>query len=232
MPRESDRDAKSAFMPSANYDVAAAYDRWAATYDIDANQTRELAAAALRQQNLKLADRDVIEIGCGTGRNTQWLIEHGAQVVALDFSPGMLRLAKERVNSPPTRFVQHDINRAWPTADASADLVIAMLVLEHIKELQPVFAEAARTLRRGGELFICELHPFRQMSGRQAEFTDPQTGEVERVAACLHDVSEYVNTGLGLRLELLHLGEWRDSGTSPNDLPRLLSIHFRKEVPL
>ena len=219
-------------MPSANYDVAAAYDRWAATYDIDANQTRELAAAALRQQNLKLADRDVIEIGCGTGRNTQWLIEHGAQVVALDFSPGMLRLAKERVNSPPTRFVQHDINRAWPTADASADLVIAMLVLEHIKELQPVFAEAARTLRRGGELFICELHPFRQMSGRQAEFTDPQTGEVERVAACLHDVSEYVNTGLGLRLELLHLGEWRDSGARPNDLPRLLSIHFRKEIPL
>ena len=219
-------------MPSANYDVAAAYDRWAATYDIDANQTRELAAAALRQQNLKLADRDVIEIGCGTGRNTQWLIEHGAQVVAFDFSPGMLRLAKERVNSPPTRFVQHDINRAWPTADASADLVIAMLVLEHIKELQPVFAEAARTLRRGGELFICELHPFRQMSGRQAEFTDPQTGEVERVAACLHDVSEYVNTGLGLRFELLHLGEWRDSGARPNDLPRLLSIHFRKEVPL
>jgi ubiquinone/menaquinone biosynthesis C-methylase UbiE len=219
-------------MPSANSDVAAAYDRWAATYDIDANQTRELAAAALRQQNLKLADRDVIEIGCGTGRNTQWLIEHGAHVVALDFSPGMLRLAKERVNSPPTRFVQHDINRAWPTADASADLVIAMLVLEHIKELQPVFAEAERTLRRGGELFICELHPFRQMSGRQAEFTDPQTGEVERVAACLHDVSEYVNTGLGLRLELLHLGEWRDSGARPNDLPRLLSIHFRKEIPL
>jgi hypothetical protein len=48
----------------------------------------------------------------------------------------------------------------------------------------------------------------------------------------LHDVSEYVKTGVGLRLELLHLGEWRDSGARPNDLPRLLSIHFRKEIRL
>jgi ubiquinone/menaquinone biosynthesis C-methylase UbiE len=207
--------------------VASAYDRWAETYDSDANQTRELAAAVLRQGSLELAGRNVIEIGCGTGHNTQWLAEHAGSVFALDFSEGMLRQAKARVHSRRVRFVQHDIRSAWPLADASADLVVAILVLEHVEHLELIFDEAARTLRVGGELFLCELHPMRQMSGRQAEFTDTETGERVRVTAYLHDISEYVNVGLERGYELIHLGEWRDLDALPSDLPRLLSVHLR-----
>ncbi len=214
-------------MSSRTNDVAAAYDLWAKHYDTDPNKTRNLAASVLRQQNLQLAERKIIEIGCGTGHNTEWLIEHGAAVVALDFSPGMLRLARDRVRSPKVHFVQHDISSNWPIEDLSADLIVAMLVLEHIKELRPLFSEAARSLRAGGELFICELHPFQQLSGRQAEFVDRETGELERVAAYLHDVSDYVNTALSLGFELLRLGEWRDADARPSDLPRLLSVHLR-----
>ena len=208
-------------------DVAAAYDLWAKHYDTDPNKTRELAAFVLRQQNLQLTGRKIIEIGCGTGRNTEWLIEHDVEVVALDFSGGMLTVARTRVPSPKVRFVQHDISSNWPIDDVSADLIVAMLVLEHIKELRPVFSEAARSLRAGGELFICELHPFRQLSGRQAEFIDRETGELERVTAYLHDVSDYVNNALRMGFELLQLGEWRDADAPPSDLPRLLSLHFR-----
>jgi 2-polyprenyl-3-methyl-5-hydroxy-6-metoxy-1,4-benzoquinol methylase len=39
--------------------------------------------------------------------------------------------------------MQHDIRSAWPVGDASADLVIAMLVLEHIEQIQPVFTKLA-----------------------------------------------------------------------------------------
>ena len=148
--------------------------------------------------------------------------------MALDFSEGMLRQAKARVRSPHVRFLKHDIRSAWPLADASTDLVIAMLVLEHVEEVEPVFAEAARTLRSEGELFVCELHPMRQMSGRQAEFTSSETGECERITAFLHDVSEYVNAGLRSGLELIHMGEWRNSNDVRSDLPRLLSLQFRK----
>jgi malonyl-CoA O-methyltransferase len=208
-------------------DVAAAYDQWAEHYDTDPNKTRELAAFVLRQQNLQLNGRKIIEIGCGTGGNTKWLFAQDAEVVALDFSAGMLSVARTRVRSPKVRFLHHDIKDTWPISDLTADLIIAMLVLEHIEDLQPIFTEAARCLRPRGELYICELHPFRQLSGRQAEFIDQETGELERVAAHLHDVSDYVNTALSCDFELLHLGEWRDVDARPSDLPRLLSIHLR-----
>jgi len=213
--------------PPHRQPVAAAYDRWAETYDVDDNKTRELAAAVLRRCSLKLAGRDVIEIGCGTGINTEWLAEQAASVHALDFSEGMLRHAEARVRSPHVRFLRHDIRSAWPTADASADVVIAMLVLEHVEQLEPIFAESARVLRAGGELYLCELHPFRQMSGSQANFINRATGRPVRVPAFLHDVSEYVNVGLAAGYQLVRLDEWRDPDAQKSELPRLLSVYLR-----
>jgi malonyl-CoA O-methyltransferase len=102
-----------------------------------------------------------------------------------------------------------------------------MLVLEHIENVEPIFNEAARALRAGGELFLCELHTARQMSGRQAEFTDTDTGEQVRVPAYLHDISEFINAGLEAGFELVHLGELRGTNASPSDLPRVLTVHMR-----
>jgi hypothetical protein len=66
-----------------------------------------------------------------------------------------------------------------------------------------------------------------QMCGGQAEFTSPQTGEVERIPAFLHELSEYVNAGSRPGFELMQIDEWRDANTAESDLPRLLSIRFR-----
>jgi malonyl-CoA O-methyltransferase len=65
------------------------------------------------------------------------------------------------------------------------------------------------------------------MSGRQAEFVSGDTGEPERITAFLHDISDYLNTGLQTGFELVHLGEWRDAETNKSELPRLLSVHMR-----
>ena len=149
-------------------------------------------------------------------------------IVALDFSEAMLARARARVDDPRVRFIQHDVRNAWPLADGSADVVIVMLVLEHVEHLQPVFAEAARTLRDKGDLFICELHPKRQLMGKQAQFTSVRTGAHTLVPAFLHNVSDYVNAGLSSGFELMSLGELRDADALPNDPPRLLSLHLRR----
>ena len=208
-------------------EIAAAYNDWAETYDIVQNQTRDLAAKVLRQVNLNLDSRKVVEVGCGTGRNTTWLAERAAEIVGLDFSEEMLAQARSRVNDPRVRFIQHDARMTWPLANASADVVIAMLILEHVENLAPVFAEAARVLNTGGQFFLCELHPMRQLTGGQAQFSNTKTGERQLISAFLHDVSDYVNAGLSSEFELEHMGEWRDADAPANSQPRLLSLTFR-----
>ena len=209
-------------------EIAAAYNDWAETYDIVQNHTRDLAAKVLRQVNLNLDGRKVVEVGCGTGRNTTWLAERAAEIVGLDFSEEMLAQARSRVNDPRVRFIQHDARMTWPLADSSADVVIAMLILEHVEKLEPVFAEAARVLNNGGQFFLCELHPMRQLTGGQAQFSNTRTGERQLISAFLHDVSDYVNASLSSGFELGHMGEPRDADAQASSQPRLLSLTFRK----
>jgi malonyl-CoA O-methyltransferase len=209
--------------------IAAAYDRWAETYGTDPNRTRELAGEVLRQMELAIVGSDIVEIGCGTGLNTEWLATQAASVTALDFSEKMLRHAAARVQNPKARLIQHDVCKPWPLANDAADVIVAMLILEHVEHFQPVFAEAARVLRPNGKLFICELHPMRQLMGGQAQFSNTQTGERELVAAFLHNVSDFVNVGLSAGFEVRRLDEWRDPGSDSNSIPRLLSLLLTKK---
>lgn len=207
-------------------DVSRAYDRWAEVYDDDRNATRDLDAWVVRNAPLRIEGRRVLEIGCGTGKNTAWLAEHAAHVTAMDFSEGMLARARERVAGRGVTFVRHDVREPWPLDDASADVVIGNLVLEHVADLAPVYAEAARVLTPGGELFFCELHPFRQWRGGQAHFTDPASGETVHVTAHVHTVAEYVNGGIAAGLAPRELGEWLEPGAPADAFPRLLSLRF------
>lgn len=208
--------------------VAAAYDRWSAQYDDNENPTRDLDARVVRQELVQLTGRIVLEVGCGTGKNTVWLAEQSKHVVALDFSAGMLAVARRRVNAANVRFVQHDVRETWPLRDAEVDVVIGNLVLEHVADLAPVYREAARVLKPGGQLFFCELHPHKQLLGSQARFTDPDTHETVHVTAFAHSMAEYVNGGLDAGFSLRKLGEWSDAGALADAPPRLVSLLFAR----
>ncbi len=80
-------------------DIADAYDQWADQYDTNLNKTRDLEGHALRtllgsiQQPLGSA----LEIGCGTGKNSEWLVTRARQVLGVDFSLEMLARAQAKV---------------------------------------------------------------------------------------------------------------------------------------
>lgn len=135
-----------------------AYQLWAATYDTQANKVRGLYAAVIRSANLPLDGKSVIELGAGTGKNSDYLAARAGSIVALDYSPAMLARARQRTQHRKVRFVEHDITQTWLVADVDSDIVIANLVLEHIAVVRPVFTEAHRVLRPGGLMFISELH--------------------------------------------------------------------------
>ena len=231
MTNDVSREPRSPVDGASSAEVARAYDRWAASYDRDANATRDLDARALRESGLAIEGRDVLELGCGTAKNTSWLVERARRVIGMDVSRGMLDVARSRLAADNVELIEHDLQRPWPIPDAHVDFVIGDLVLEHVEHLEPVFAEAARVLRSGGTMFVCELHPYRQLRGGQAHFTDERSGETVFAPAHAHLVSEYVNAGIGAGLALRRLDEWADDvGPEPAEvrIPRLLSLTFVK----
>ena len=220
LPKSADRRAE----------ISLAYDQWAGRYDADQNLTRDLDARVLRQTGLAVDGRDVLELGCGTAKNTVWLAERARRVVGMDFSPGMLEVARARLASGNVEFLEHDARSAWPIQDVCFDFVTGNLILEHVQELASVFAEARRVLRPGGTLFVCELHPYRQLRGGQAHFTG-SSGKTVYVSAYVHSASDYVNAGIGAGLSLQRMDEWRDEPRSDRpdrDVPRLISLRFMK----
>lgn len=205
--------------------IRQAYDRWATTYDTDLNLTRDLDGLVMRQV-LKDLDCDrALEIGCGTGKNTPFLAQISRHVLALDFSPGMLRRAREGVRLDSVTLARADLTRPWPCRDRSVDLVACDLVLEHIEDLTFVFSEAARSLVEGGRFFVCELHPYWQYQGAQATF---RRGEEKiEIPAFVHHISSYLDAAHLAGLALKRLQEWWHP-EDRNRQPRLVSLVFEK----
>lgn len=202
-----------------------AYNNWSETYDTVENKTRDLDAKALKAATDSIEFRDALEIGCGTGKNTECLAGIAKRLTAVDFSEGMLEKARNKVHAPNVSFQQMDITTGWQLTANSFDFACCNLILEHVKDLHFVFTEAARVLRPGGHFFISELHPFKQYTGSKARFE--KEGELIILDTYLHHTSEYLSAAKAANLSLVDLTEWFDDDNK--DLPRILALLFRKQ---
>ncbi len=202
-------------------DVQEAYNSWAQQYDSNENKTRDLEARSLRETLAPFTFEHCLEIGCGTGKNTVWLMQKAATVTAVDLSEEMLAKAKEKITSPNVTFVQADITKAWAFATKPYDLIGFSLVLEHIELLQPVFEKAAAILKPGGYLYISELHPFKQYNGSKARF---DTAKGTQVVTCFnHHTTDFTDAAKTNGLALVSLSEYFDDDDRRN-IPRLLTL--------
>lgn len=201
-------------------DVKTGYDAWARTYDEMGNSTRDLDAMALRQTLACLSAGHVLELGCGTGKNTTWLAKQFDHVTAIDFSAGMLNLARQKTTTENVEFYQNDISKPWPAESSKFDLVTCNLVLEHIADLHFIYKEAGRVLRPGGQIFLCELHPYRQHKGGQAQYFS-KTGDNVPIATYVHSLAEFINEAVAVDLIVSSVREWH---APSDDIPRLLSL--------
>jgi malonyl-CoA O-methyltransferase len=206
-------------------DIQNAYDAWSGTYDSDENLTRDLDQRITLELFSSLQFDSVLEIGCGTGKNTVFLAKIGFVVHAVDFSQGMLEKAKQNVQADNVHFSLMDITRPWKFDEQFFDLVVCNLVLEHIQNLSFVFREAARVLRAHGYFFLNELHPFRQYVGRKARFVRNEK-EIE-VEAFVHHLSDFFDAATQNGLTLTKLNEyWHEA--DQNKLPRIVSLLFER----
>ena len=94
----------------------------------------------------------VLDVGCGEGRFTEALAEHGARVVGIDVAEEPLRRARARRPELDLRRVAPV--GAWPLADASFDVIWAGEVIEHVADTAGWLSEVRRVLRSGGVFLL------------------------------------------------------------------------------
>lgn len=202
-----------------------AYTRWSETYDSDRNLTRDLDHRATQDALANLRFKNIMELGCGTGKNTAFFTQLGRRILALDFSPGMLRQAQAKIRSDRVFFVVADLTKPWPCKEETFELIVCNLVLEHIEDLDAVFAEVSRALKSGGQFFLSELHPFRQYKGTKANFRTEN--EAIEIHAFVHHLSDFTESARANGLSMRMMREWWHE-EDENKLPRLVSFLFEK----
>jgi len=211
-------------------DAKAAYNIWADNYDMNLNKTRDLEAVSLRKILSDKRFGSVLEIGCGTGKNTEWLLTKSNKIVAIDFSSKMLEKARLKVQSDQVDFIQSDINKDWEfSKNKQFDLVVFSLVLEHIADLTLVFEKLIHSVKDNGYVYIGELHPFKQYTGSKARF-ETENGLIE-VNCYTHHVSDYIKTANQYGFTIVLLDEFFDENEK-GGLPRILSLLLVKKSKL
>jgi len=139
-------------------DVAAMFDGVARGYD-RTNAVLSVGNAALwRIATVKaVAPRSgerILDIAAGTGTSSIALAKSGAEVIALDFSQGMVEEGRRR--HPELQFVQGDAEKL-PFGEAEFDAVTISFGLRNVQHPEVALAEMLRVLKPGGRLVICEF---------------------------------------------------------------------------
>lgn len=97
--------------------------------------------------------RDILEIGCGTGEFSRLLAGRAERVLALDLSPQMIRLARERSKLyPNVDFVVGDV-MTYRFPDDQFDCIATLTTLHHLPA-ETILREIRKALKPGG-VFVC-----------------------------------------------------------------------------
>jgi len=126
-------------------------------YNKAAKQYAEYSFSKISQYELTqfssfIKGKNVLDAGCGAGRDTQYLREEGFTVMGIDASEGMIKEAKDRVGDD---FKVMDI-RKLEFKDQEFDGIWCCATLHHIpkKELPVVLKEFSRVLKTNGVLYV------------------------------------------------------------------------------
>lgn len=168
--------------------VRQGYDLWAGSYDHTDNPVVAIDNLHALPLLAPQSGEGILDAGCGTGRHLAPLLQSGAHATGLDFSAGMLEVARRKV--PAARLVQADLQAPLPFRDHSFDAVLCALIGEHLPRLPETFREFRRVLAPSGRLLFTVYHPALALAGKEANFV--HGGTEYRLGAVLYTTADYL----------------------------------------
>ena len=157
----------------------------------------------------------ILDLAAGTGASSVALARSGAEVVAGDFSPGMIAEGRRRHGHVPNvTFVEADA-MALPFADGEFDAVTISFGLRNVNDPKKALAEMLRVTAPGGRLVICEFsHPQNAaFAGLYRFYNDRVLPVVAKTVSSNADAYDYLNESIRDWPDQKTLSGWiRDAG--------------------
>lgn len=151
---------------------------------------------------VELTGRKIVDVGCGEGNLVRLMTRHGGKVFGIECNPAQLE--KAHAQKPVGDEVYHAGRaEALPFDDASIDLVVFFNSLHHvdIDTMPQALTEAARVLKVGGQVYICE--PIAQ--GPHFELMQPVHDETIVRAKAYEAIQNAAALGLSHDCEFTYL---------------------------
>jgi ubiquinone/menaquinone biosynthesis C-methylase UbiE len=197
----------------------------------------------------------VLEVGCGEGFIARTIAGRGARVVGCDISPELIEIGKQKGGG-----VEYHVSEAekldWIPAH-SQDVVLAVLTLQNMERIEPVFTGIARALAPNGRFILVVNHPaFRIPKATSWDYDEKRNIQYRRVDAYLSAHKESIDMHPGKRgkksvtysfhrslqdyskalraagFAITHLEEWISHRSSEPGPRAKAENTARKEIPL
>lgn len=114
-----------------------------------------------KEQKYRVEDRIILDLGCGTGRNSNYLSDLGNKVIGIEISKIALNIAKDRVNDMGLNvdYRLGDIGEKYGIEDGSIDVVLDVTSSNSLndKGREIYLNEINRVLKKGGYFFVRAL---------------------------------------------------------------------------
>ena len=184
--------------------VREGYREWSHTYEDTVADEMDLRLLERLQAVEWNQVCEALDLACGTGRIGVWLKRQGvAQIDGIDLTSEMLERARAKGVYRELRL--GDI-LATGLLSAHYDLTTQVLADEHLESLVPLYVEAARLTRPGGQFVIVGYHPHFLMNGIPTHF-DRRSGESVAIRSYVHLLSDHTKAAFAAGWRLLEMDE-------------------------
>jgi len=102
-------------------------------------------------------NKEVLDLGCGSGIFTKKIASWNSNVVGLDFSSKLINIAKRE--NPEIKFYIGNASKT-PFKNSQFDIVTSSLMAHYFKNLRLLFKEVSRILKRKGIFVFSISHPL------------------------------------------------------------------------